>query len=102
MSKIPTALPGNVVLDGYIDVPQDRLAAVTEALPQHIALTRAEAGCRYFDVLEDLSIAGRFNVFEIFDTRCAFDAHQIRAAASTWAEITVGIDRHYVVTEIDN
>ncbi|WP_269141824.1 hypothetical protein [Allorhizobium terrae] len=33
-----------VFLNGHIDVPADRLTDVTAALPQHIALTRAEAG----------------------------------------------------------
>lgn len=100
MSNAPTALAGNVVLEGHIDVPADRVEAVTNALPQHIALTRAEAGCIYFDVTADQAIEGRFNVYEIFIERTAFDFHQKRAGASPWAEVSDGIDRHYVVTDI--
>lgn len=102
MLKAPTALLGNVVLEGYIDVPTDRLEAVSNALSQHIALTRAEMGCRFFDVSSDQSIEGRFNVHEIFVDRAAFDLHQQRAGSSPWAEMTVGIERHYVVTDISN
>lgn len=100
MSAVPAALSGNVVLEGYIDVPSDRLAQVTEALTEHIALTQAEAGCRYFSVLGDQSKVGRFNVFEIFEDRAAFEKHQKRAAGSPWALVTNGIDRHYVVTDV--
>lgn len=100
MSAIPAASAGNVVLEGHIDVPAERIASVRDALVQHIALTRAEAGCLYFDVTADKTIEGRFNVFEIFTGRAAFDFHQERAGASPWAEISAGIDRHYVVKDI--
>ena len=43
-------MSGKVHLNGYIDVPKNRLAAVQEALPVHIELTRAEAGCESFSV----------------------------------------------------
>lgn len=100
MTTIPSALAGNVVLEGYIDVPAHRVDAIIDALPQHIALTRAEVGCRYFDVTADASIDGRFNVYEIFEGRSAFEMHQTRASASPWAAVTAGIDRHYVVTDV--
>lgn len=88
-------------LTGYIDVPADRLAAVATALPDHIALTRAEPGCLSFDVTPDPTHPGRFTVAERFTDRAAFDAHQDRAGASPWAEITAGIARTYQVEEIN-
>ena len=100
MPRIPALSAGNVVLEGYIDVPSDRIEAVTSALSRHIELTRAEVGCIYFDVAADPAIAGRFNVYEIFTGRDAFDFHQRRAGASPWAEISVGIDRHYAINEV--
>ncbi|MEM8540832.1 MAG: antibiotic biosynthesis monooxygenase [Pseudomonadota bacterium] len=102
MLAIPTTSVGNVVLEGYIEVPAERIASIQDALEQHIALTRAEVGCLYFDVTADKAIEGRFNVFEIFTGRAAFDFHQKRAGASPWAEISAGIDRHYVVKDITN
>ena len=39
-----SANTGQVQLTGYLEVPPDRLAAVIQALPDHIALTRAEPG----------------------------------------------------------
>ncbi|NRP25143.1 hypothetical protein XMM379_001835 [Aliiroseovarius sp. xm-m-379] len=89
-----------ISLTGYMDVPEDRQAAVTAALPAHIALTRAEPGCLAFDVTENDDIPGRFNVTERFASRADFEAHQQRMRASQWAEITAGIPRHYQITEI--
>ena len=90
-----------ISLTGYIDVPADRLRAVTAALPAHVALTRAESGCLSFDVTPDPTHPGRFTVAERFTDRAAFDAHQARAGASPWAEVTAGIARAYQVEEID-
>ncbi len=87
-----------VYLTGVLDVPADRIEQVRAALPQHIALTRAEAGCISFDVVEDLALAGRFNVSEVFENQVAFDAHQDRTKASDWFRVTQGIPRDYTVT----
>ncbi len=90
-----------ISLTGHIDVPMDRLDAVTAALPAHIALTRAEPGCLSFDVTPDPDVAGRFNVTECFVSRCAFEAHQTRMKSSLWAKVTAGIPRQYQITEIE-
>ncbi|MCP4209793.1 MAG: antibiotic biosynthesis monooxygenase [Shimia sp.] len=89
-----------IKLTGYIDVPADRLAAVSEALPKHIALTRAEAGCLSFEVTPHAAHAGRFQVTELFVDRAAFDAHQARAKASEWAKTTDGIPRTYEIEDL--
>jgi len=89
----------NVHLNGHIDVPTDRLDAVSAALAMHITLTRAEAGCISFEVTPDPKIAGRFNVSECFVDQAAFDQHQLRTKNSAWAEITDGIPRDYVITK---
>ena len=88
-------MPGRVFLDGYIEVPPERLAAVTRALPEHIALTRAEPGCLAFRVTPSPDHPDRFLVSEIFADQAAVEAHQLRAKASAWAEVTVGLPRHY-------
>lgn len=86
-----------VYLTGHLDVPPDRLSSVAAALPVHIALTRAEAGCLSFDVAPCPTVAGRFLVAEVFATQAAFDAHQIRTKASDWFRVTEGIARSYSV-----
>ncbi|MDA7963835.1 putative quinol monooxygenase [Ruegeria sp.] len=88
-----------VWLRGQITVPAERLAEVRAALPEHIALSRAEPGCLSFDVIEDETDPGRFSVTELFENRAAFDAHQTRTRASDWFHITQGIPRDYEVTE---
>ena len=89
-----------IKLTGYIDVPADRQQAVTEALPKHIALTRAEEGCLSFEVTEDPSVQGRFLVAERFVDRQAFEAHQARTKTSDWAKTTDGIPRHYQIEDL--
>jgi quinol monooxygenase YgiN len=86
-----------VLLNGHIDVPQDRIAAITEALPVHITLTRAEPGCLSFDVAPCPTVAGRFLVAEVFVNQAAFDAHQLRTKASDWFQVTAGIPRDYTI-----
>ncbi|MFK5996827.1 MAG: antibiotic biosynthesis monooxygenase [Rhodobacterales bacterium] len=88
-----------VHLTGHMDVPDDRLEAVTLAVADHIALTRTEAGCISFEVTPCPDVKGRFLVAETFQDRTAFDAHQTRANASPWAQITAGLPRDYTVTE---
>ena len=90
-------MSGRVFLEGYMEVPPERLAAVTRALPDHIALTRAEPGCLAFSVTPSPDHADRFLVSEIFSDQVAFEAHQLRARASTWAEVTAGLPRHYTI-----
>lgn len=89
---------GTVRLEGYLEVPQDRIAQVAAGLPAHIGLTLAEPGCLSFEVIPDPTISGRFLVREIFADQTAFDQHQTRTRASAWAEITAGLDRHYAIT----
>ena len=90
-----------IQLTGYIDVPPNRLNMITAALPEHIRLTRLEAGCVSFDVTPDLDHAGRFNVAEVFASRADFDQHQSRTKSSEWASITQGIPRSYSITKVD-
>jgi len=72
--------------------------AVMMGLPEHIRLTRAEAGCLSFDVTptDDPLV---WQVEERFVDRAAFDAHQTRTAGSDWAAVTAGIPRDYSITE---
>ena len=87
-------------LTGHIDVPEARRAAVAEALPAHIRLTRAEPGCLSFEVTPDPKVAGRWRVAELFADRAAFDAHQARTAASDWARIAAGLARSYTAEDL--
>ena len=74
-------------------------AAVRWHLAQHMALTRAEAGCISFDVTatDDPLV---FEVMECFRTRADFDAHQTRTRASPWFEATRHILRDYRIEEL--
>jgi len=86
-----------VYLNGYIDVPKDRIAKVEAALPLHIELSRGEPGCVSFVVVPSTQIEGRFKVAELFVDQAAFDAHQKRTRASAWFKVTEGIPREYEI-----
>lgn len=90
-----------IKLSGHIDVPADRLDKVCIALESHIALTRAEAGCIRFEVTPCDTVAGRFQVSELFTDRASFEAHQARVQGSDWGTLTAGIPRKYQIVEID-
>ena len=69
---------GNVVLKGHLDVPAEKLEAVRAALPEHIALTRAEAGCIRFEVRFSETQPDRLLVSEIFENQTAFDCAMLQ------------------------
>ncbi|WP_425439510.1 putative quinol monooxygenase [Puniceibacterium sediminis] len=84
-------------LTGTLTCAPDQQQKVRDALPDHIALTRAEPGCLEFEVVE--TQPGTFAVSELFINQAAFDAHQARTRASAWFGVTNGITRDYKITE---
>lgn len=79
---------------------QDELSRVIAGVEEHIALTRAEAGCISFEVIqtEDPMV---WSVSEAFTNAAAFQAHQTRAGASHWATLTEGIARDYQIEGLE-
>ena len=86
-----------VFLDGFLDVPPDRLEAVSAALPTHIQLTHAEPGCVSLTIIPSEEVEGRLLIEEVFTDHAAFDAHQERIQNSEWSSVTEGIPREYVI-----
>lgn len=90
-----------VTLTGTLTcVSEAEASRVRAALPAHIALTRAEAGCLSFEVTptDDPMV---WAVSERFTNAAAFEAHQTRAGASDWARETAGIARDYTITGLE-
>ena len=88
-----------VVLKGFILVPQDELTVVKQALACHMQLTREEPGCLVFEVNQSQENSGRFDVYEEFINKNAFQQHQARVRSSEWGRLTVNVERHYEVFE---
>ncbi|KMK66888.1 putative quinol monooxygenase [Puniceibacterium sp. IMCC21224] len=86
-----------IYLTGTLTCPDEDIAVVRAALPDHIRLTRAEPGCLSFDIIE--TVPGTYKVDEIFANRAAFEAHQTRTRASDWYRITGQMARDFAVTE---
>lgn len=88
-----------VILTGFIIVPPEELEVVVEALKHHTRLTLLEPGCLTFQITQCHSQLNRFELYEEFVDRQAFEEHQARAQASPWGEISANVERHYQVLE---
>jgi autoinducer 2-degrading protein len=90
-----------VILKGHIIVPDSDISAVKVELINHIELTRQESGCLDFQVSQDTENLNKFNVYEEFTDRNSFASHQDRVRRSTWGAITVNVERHYEITDVE-
>jgi autoinducer 2-degrading protein len=90
-----------VILKGHIIVPDSDISAVKVELINHIELTRQESGCLDFKVSQDTENLNKFNVYEEFTDRISFANHQDRVRQSTWGAITVNVERHYEITDVE-
>jgi (4S)-4-hydroxy-5-phosphonooxypentane-2,3-dione isomerase len=88
-----------ITLSGHIEVPTKDLELVLAELPNHIALTHQEAGCITFTVTRDADNPQRFDVYEEFTDKAAFERHQARVKASYWGEVTKNVERFYTLTD---
>ncbi|MFB9868257.1 putative quinol monooxygenase [Vreelandella sulfidaeris] len=66
----------------------------------HKKLTLHESGCITFKVIQNKSDACRFDVYEEFIDRAAFEQHQQRVAGSEWCGLTKNAERHYRIDEV--
>ena len=88
-----------VTLKGFILVPESDLDAVKNALVIHKRLTQAEPGCIVFEVIQSKTNPHRFDVYEEFIDKESFELHQARVKSSTWAKVSVNVERHYEILE---
>lgn len=89
----PAPSRGQIALSGKIICTNaDQLKIVLEYLPEHIALSREEPGCLYFDITQtdDPLI---WQVEELYTDETALKAHKNRLATSTWASKSTAIKR---------
>lgn len=87
-----------ICLTGFLLVPEPDRAMVERRLPDHIAATKAEPGCLFFQVQPDRCDPGRWLVAERFADRASFDAHQTRSRASDWGRATAHLTRQFQIT----
>lgn len=80
-------------------VSAEEASIVHELLPEHIRLSRAEPGCRTFNVNPTADpLVWRLD--ETFTDKAAFEAHQTRTRASAWFKATAQMPRDFQVTEV--
>ena len=84
-------------LCGYILAPKKGRKAFDRALTEHIALSQAEAGCLEFTVTPHPERDGRYDVYERFVDKAAFDAHKARIEGTLWQSVSQKAQRHYTV-----
>lgn len=98
---MPDGSSSGVRLTGVLVCADSAQAAiVARELPEHVALTRAEAGCLSFEVTatHDPLV---WRVAELFADAAAFAAHQERVGSSAWGRATAGIERRYSIDGLD-
>ncbi|EKO3667691.1 putative quinol monooxygenase [Vibrio metschnikovii] len=88
-----------VTLKGFILVPESELEVVKIELENHKRLTLEEPGCITFKVTENSENPSRFDVYEEFIDKSAFEYHQNRVKTSHWGKVTVNVERHYEILE---
>ncbi|QDY68937.1 putative quinol monooxygenase [Qingshengfaniella alkalisoli] len=86
-----------ICLTGTITCTIQEIDILRNALPEHIRLTRAERGCLYFAVTQDVRDPTVFHVEERFADQAAFDAHQARTKSTTWFTATQHMTRNYEI-----
>lgn len=69
-----------VVLTGQIHIPLTEQTHLKPLLDNHIAATKAEPGCLFFEVTQDSQDPTVFRVSERFRNQAAYDHHQLRGA----------------------
>lgn len=89
----------NIVVSGSITCEPNDLDMLSAAVDEHIRLTRAEAGCIEFDIVQSAPGSGKFVISERFVDRAAFDAHTARTRASNWWAKTQHIPRDITINE---
>ena len=88
----------NIFLTGQLICQGDgEIAIVTDFLPRHIDLTRAEPGCVFFEVNQTVDPLV-WDVSECFQDAGSFELHQARVKSSEWGRATAGIKRCYSVS----
>lgn len=90
-----------VILKGHIIVPSADLVAVKNELTTHMVLTKQESGCIVFEASQDVENLNKFNFYEEFTNREAFSNHQNRVGKSKWGAVTVNIERHFKITDVE-
>lgn len=94
-------MTNQIVLTGYIDIPLEEIDLVAAALEVHKKLTRAEPGCLKFNVRPDKELLGRYSIYEKFASQDAFDAHLARVQASDWGRISINVEHHFEIKEVE-
>lgn len=86
---------GNIVLTGQLYIPVAEQAHLKPFLDAHIAATKAEPGCLFFEVTEDRSDPTLFHVSERFADQAAFEFHQQRGGATPWGQSSGHLQRKF-------
>ena len=88
-----------VILKGHVIACDQDIPEIEAELPEHIELTLQETGCITFQVSQDRVNKNRFNVYEEFIDKKAFEAHQVGVKASSWGKVSANLEKHYHVME---
>ena len=72
----------------HIEVDPERVEEFKAVALRNAAGSRAETGCRQFDVVQQLDDPARFVLYETYDSEEAIEAHYATPHFQTWREST--------------
>lgn len=98
--SIPLEKPMIAVTGRLICSDTAQMMTALSLLPEHVELSRAEAGCLRFDIWQDDDPL-IWHLSEVFADADAFAAHQARTAASDWGRQSGEIERDFQKREVE-
>jgi quinol monooxygenase YgiN len=77
-----------LVLSVYLRVPPAEVDGLREAIKTVVAASRAEPGCRFYTLAEDISEPGLIRAFEVYDNDEALRAHANSEHFKAWRAVS--------------
>lgn len=77
-----------LILSVYLRVPPAEVANLREAMRTVIAASRAEPGCHFYTLAEDIAEPGLIRAFEVYENDEALRAHANSEHFKAWRAVS--------------
>jgi quinol monooxygenase YgiN len=84
----PDEGPGVVILSVFLRVPPGQVEALRPHMRRVIAASRAEAGCIFYTLAEDMAEPGLIRAFEVYRDDAALKTHGESAHFQAWRAVS--------------
>jgi len=77
-----------IILSVYLRTPPEAVDNLRPAMAAVIAASRAEPGCRFYSLAEDVADRGVIRAFEVYDDDAALEAHISSPHFKAWRAVS--------------